>query len=178
MGFPTTRIDDIRVGEMRTATAGSLVSVLRQHKVVTGLALGAADAPADQLLVETDGVPWVYAIDAMGATRALHVNDASGLVLDIGDDDVDGNRLPNYVGCLGLTTEGLVVCAAAGRDGFREYAQVFVSLTTHRLLETRHELLLGAVWFTNWSLSYRDPTDRLTRLVGNPQWPDAVRLQR
>jgi hypothetical protein len=178
MAFPTTRISNIRVGEMQTATGGSLVSVLRQHVVVTGLALGATDAPANQLLVETDGMPWVYAIDAMGATRALHVNDVTGLVLDIGDDEADGNRLPNYVGCLGLTTQGLVVCAAGGRDGFREYVQVFVSLATHQLLETRHELLLGAVWFTNWSLSYCDPTNRLTRLVGNPRWPDGIRLQR
>lgn len=109
---------------------------------------------------------------------ALHTDPTVGLVLDIGADEVDANRLPNYVGSVGLTVEGLVVCASAGPDDFRGHIQAFVSLTTFRVLETRHGLLLGATWFTQWSLSCRDANDVLTRVVGNPEWPEAARIQR
>lgn len=178
MTFPTTALRGIRVGELASARPGQLVSFAREHAIFTGLALGEPDAAATHLLIEHDGMPRLYAFGEMRDARGIHVDPTDRLVLDIGDDEVDAHRLPNYVGSIALTGEGLVACVSGGPDGFRGHALALVCLTTFRVLETRYDLFGDATWFTNWSLSCRGATDELTRLVGSPQWPDAARIQR
>jgi len=178
MTFPTTALSRIRVGDFATARPGQLISFAREHAIFTGIALGEPDAPATHMLVELDGLPRLYAFGQMRNALALHSDPSDRLVLDIGADEVDANRLPSYVGSIGLTADGLVVCVSAGPDGFRGHVHALVSLTTFRVLETRHELFVGATWFTHWSLSCRDANDVLTRVAGNPEWPENARIQR
>lgn len=178
MAFPTTALNTIRVGKQASAQPGQLVSFSREHAIFTALALGEPGALATHLLIEHDGMPRLYAFGAMRDAHALHTDRSDRLVLDIGDDEVDAHRLPNYVGSIALTGEGLVACVSGGTDGFRGHALALVSLTTFKVLETRYELFGDATWFTNWSVSCRGATDGLTRIVGSPQWADAARIQR
>ncbi len=177
MSFPTAVLEDIRADVITTAVPGALVSVVREERLITGVALGAAGAAATHVLLEEDrGVPWVYAMNAMGAqTRALHRAGAGRLLLDITDNEAEVRQMRSHVGCLGLASAGLVLGAASGKDGWRDYIQAFVSLSTFAVIDPRHELVLGAQWLTNWSLSYRTPTDDVVRLLGNPPWQEAGR---
>jgi len=180
MAFPTVFLGEVQAGNLGGAASGTLVSFLRNEQVVTGIALGTVGAPATHVLLEGDGgVPWLYAVDAMGAqVKVLHFAATGRLLLDVSDNEADGRQLNSYVGCLGMTSEGLIVCAAGGRDGWREHIQSFVRLDTLSPVDVRPELLFDAKWLTNWSLSYRTAKEQPMRLLGNPQWPQGALLRR
>lgn len=177
MAFHTALLADLRTDLITAAVPGDLISVMRGERLITGLALGVAGAPATHVLLEGNpSVPQVYAMNAFGnQIRAFHLSAGGRLLLDIADSEADVRRLRDYVGCLGLTREGLVLCASGGRNGWREEIQVYVSMSTFALLEPQHELLLGAQWLTNWSVSYQTATNSVVVVLQNPVWPEDVR---
>lgn len=180
MAFPTMPLGDVRAGRLAGAAPGTLVSFVRNGQIVTGLALGTADTPATHVLFEGEGgVPWGITLDAMGArTKALHIPIAERLLLDVGDDEADGRQLRDYVGCLGMTSNGLVVCATGGKDSWRGNIQMYVDVASLSFIEPNDDLVHESKWLTNWSLSYRTATDQVVRLLGNPQWPQEALLRR
>lgn len=180
MAFPTSLLGDVRADGLAAAVSGTLLSFVRNEQVITGLALGAADAPATHVLLDGEhGVPWVVAVSAMAArTKALHLPAAGRLLLDVSDNEADVRQLRDYVGCLGMTSNGLVACATGGRDEWRDNIQTYVNLGSLSLGVPNHELMNESKWLTNWSLSYRTATDQVVRLLGNPQWPQEALLRR
>ncbi len=177
MAFPLTTLADIRAGDLASATPGSLVSLPWEHQMLTGLALGEPGAAASGILVDVDGMPSVRSLQDFWEPFALH-GDKPELVLDIRDDEVDARRLHNHLGTLALTSEGMMVVAATSRDAFARAVPGLICLKTFRVLGARHDLYSRTVWLTSWSLMVRDATDNLVRVVGNPVWPDALRIQR
>lgn len=180
MTFPTILLSGVRVDKLAAAVPGTLVAFLRSERVMTGLALGSAAAPATHVLVEGDGgVPWVVALNAMGArTKAFHAPAAGRVLLDVSDNEADVRQLRDYVGCLGMTGNGLVASATGGRDEWGNNIQMYVNLGSLSLVEPNHELMDESKWLTNWSLSYRTATDQVVRLLGNPPWPQAALFRR
>lgn len=178
MAFPATALGDVRIGELASATPGSLVSFPLEHKVLAAVVLGEPGAAATHLLADVEGMPSILPMANLRNVPVLHVEPKERLILEIGDDEASAHHLPNYLGCLALTNEGMVVQASIGASTFHRHASARACLTTFRFLANTNDFFPNTTWFTNWSLSVRDVNKRLIRIVGNPVWPDAVRLQR
>ena len=177
MAFPVTALADVRTRDLASATPGSLVFLPSEHRVLSGLALGDPEGAASSLLIDIDGMPSVRPLQDFWEPFALH-GEKCELLLDIRDDEVDARRLHSHMGALALTSEGMMVVAATSRDAFGRAVPGMVCLKTFRVLGPHNDLYSRVGWFTTWSLIVRDAHDNLVRIVGNPAWPDAVRIQR
>lgn len=176
MAFPTMTLNRVRGGELADATPGSLVGILWDRRMRTGVALGEPGVAASHLLVDEDGIPTVYAFAAIGNPHVLLVDMNGQMLLDIPTTEFDTNRLSQRVGQLALTKDGPMVCASAGTDGFRRHVPQFVCPTSFRLIANSDDLHRETEWVAQWALTFRDSAEGPSRFIGNPPWPAVARL--
>lgn len=169
-------LDRVRVGDIDSAAPGVLLGVPRADAMLVGVAVGQADATSHILVNETDGRLVLYATARMRAPHVLHIK--GEFILEMGSDEIEVRGLQSYVGCLGLSSAGLVVCASMGVNNFREDIPAYVRLDTWQQTDPTVNLLHESTWRTSWSLSVRDASDRMVRVVGNNSWPEGARLRR
>lgn len=176
MAIPVTKIGQLRVGPLAGARPGTISYFRRSQELFTYLAFGAEGGATQLLIQNAQGELRCYGVPA-GGPNALHLDDRGQLRIEIREEVADQRRLVDYVGCLGASPGGFIICAGASGT-FRESVPAYFSLQNWEPISLEGQAFFETVWFTNWSLSYLDEAKCLNRVLGSPPWPAGQQLQR
>lgn len=174
----TMPLDNIGAGAPQQATIGSIVGVANDRALVLGWVIGKGGQASHAVMSDELGMPVAWSLDRLGVKQAVFVAPGASLLLTFGSNEANPNAIRNFVGCLGLTELGPVVCAGGHRDEWREWVPLYIDLRTGEVRDENAQAAASVVWLTTWSLSLKGADDQLTRIIGSPDWPQAARDQR
>jgi len=174
-GLPLSRVRTIAGSE---ASSGRVVAVERSREWQVGITVGTAEN-MQVLLNDPEGRANTVDLVSLRMTRLLDLGPASDLLLTVDKDEGEARRWDHVVGCLGVTRQGLVLCAAGGRGPFGDWRAVYIGMESDwAVLSDVQDLAHHGLWFTQWQLSLMDARDHPHRIVGNPVWPERQRQER
>ncbi|OJY93391.1 MAG: hypothetical protein BGP25_02930 [Lysobacterales bacterium 63-13] len=171
-------LDDIGAGAPQQAAIGSVIGVVSDRALVFGWVVGQGGLASHAVMTDEQGTPRAWLLDRLGITHAMHVARRASLVLTLSSNEANPHAIRNHVGCLGLTQHGPVVCAGEQRDAWGHLVPLYIDLRSGEVRDEMAQAAAHAVWLTTWSLSLKGADDQLTRIICNPDWPQATRDQR
>lgn len=174
----TIPLDTIGAGAPQQAPIGSVVGVVNDRELLFGWVIAHGGQPSHAVMGNDEGMPVAWPLDRLGVDHVLHVAPGASLVLTVGSNEANPYAIRSFVGCLGLTEHGPIVCAGGQRDAWRHLVPIYIDLRTSEVLDDMTQAAARAVWLTSWSLSVKGADDQLTRIIGSPDWPQAARDQR
>lgn len=171
-------LKDIGGGPPQQASIGSVLGVLNGRDLAWGWVVGRAGRATHAVFADQDGLPVARPLDNLGAAQALRATPGAALVLSVDSNEANVYAMRGFVGCLGLTEHGAVLCVGGQVDAWQHRVPMYVDLVSGEIREEMAAAAATAVWLTTWSLSVKGADDQLTRVIGNPDWPPVARQQR
>lgn len=170
MTLPALPLSSVRTVAGNEVSSGRIVAVERSREWQVGITVGTAET-MQVLLNDPEGRANAVDLVSLRMTRVLDLGSASDLLLTLDKDEGEARRWDNVVGCLGVTSHGMVLCAAGGRGTFGDWRAVFVGMESGwTVLSDIQDLMHHGLWFTQWHLSLMDAHKHPHRIVGNPVW--------
>lgn len=173
----TMPLDAIGAGVPEQAAIGSVLGILNDRALVYGWVVGQAGKGTHAVVTNEEGLPVAWPLDHLGDAHVLRVTPGAPLMLTVDSNEANVHALRNFVGCLGLTEHGPVVCLGGPRDAWRHRVPTYVDLRTGEIRDDMAAVAARAVWLTTWSLSMKGTDDQMTRVIGSPDWPPVARQQ-
>lgn len=177
--MPTTiPLNTVGGGPAQQAGLGSVLGFLNNRVLTWGWVVGRGGQSTHALLTDDDGLPIAWPLERLGVTQVLRVIPGDALVLSVDSSEANVHALRNFVGCLGLTEHGPVLCVGGQRDDWGHLPPAYVDLATGEMRDDMAAVAARAMWLTTWSLSMKGADDQMTRIIGSPDWPPVARQQR
>lgn len=174
----TMPLDAIGAGVPQQAALGSVLGILNDRTLVYGWVVGQGAQGTHAVVTNEDGLPVAWSLNHIGVASVLLVTPGAPLLLTVDSNEANVHVLRDFVGCLGLTEHGPMLCVGGPRDAWGHRVPTYVDLRTGEIRDDMAAVAARAVWLTTWSLSMEGADHQMTRIIGNPDWPAVARQQR